>query len=61
MDGLNKDLEETIANAMAYELTKNMFMKDANAKKMIEIAKRYGLEEKAAIFMIMELSQVEED
>lgn len=55
MDELNNEIEEMIANDMAYSFAREMMINTEEGKKMIEIAKRYGLSEKSAVLMIMEL------
>lgn len=56
----NKDLEDVVANDMAYTFSRNMLMMNKESKAMIEIAQRYGLTEKQAVLMTMEFSSIQE-
>lgn len=47
-NNLNNELENTIANDMAYAFSKNMLMANQESKQMIETAQRYGLSEKTS-------------
>lgn len=58
-EDLNNELENTIANDMAYTFSRNMLMANQESKQMIEIAQRYGLSEKQAVLMIMELGSIQ--
>lgn len=58
-EDFNKELEDVVANDMAYTFSRNLLMMDKESKAMIEIAQRYGLTEKQAVLMIMEFSNVQ--
>lgn len=51
---LNNELENTIANDMAYNFGSYMIKNQPESKKMLDIAMRYGLSEKAGVLMLME-------
>ena len=61
MDELNNELEEMMANDMAYNFTRKIMISDEYNLKLIETAKRYGLSEKAAILMFMEMASIKEE
>ncbi|MCD8890990.1 hypothetical protein K2V52_03310 [Staphylococcus nepalensis] len=56
---LNNELEDMIANDMAYTFSRNMMMADKESRKFIEIAQRYGLSEKQAVLMLMEFGSIQ--
>ena len=56
MDESNNELEEMIANDMAYNFTREIMINDEYNLKLIETIKRYGLSEKSAILMLMEMA-----
>ncbi|WP_039068259.1 hypothetical protein [Staphylococcus shinii] len=58
-NNLNNELENTIANDMAYAFSKNMLMANQESKQMIETAQRYGLSEKQAVLMILEFGSIQ--
>lgn len=58
-EDINKDLEDVVANDMAYTFSRNMMMMDEASKQMIEVAQRYGLSEKQAVLMLMEFSTIQ--
>ncbi|MBF0814059.1 hypothetical protein IR133_10040 [Staphylococcus saprophyticus] len=57
-NNLNNELENTIANDMAYTFGRNMLMSNQESKQMIEAAQRYGLSEKQAVLMILEFGSI---
>lgn len=58
MDNLNNELEDVVANDMAYEFSKIMILGNEESRKMAEIAQRYGLNEKQSVLMLMEFSNL---
>ena len=50
MDELNNELEEMMANDMAYNFTREIMINDEYNLKLIETIKRYGLSEKICNF-----------
>ena len=61
MDELNNELEEMMANDMAYNFTREIMINDEYNLKLIETIKRYGLSEKSAILMLMEIASIKEE
>ena len=61
MDELNNELEEIMANEMAYNFTREIMINDEYNLKLIETIKRYGLSEKSAILMLMEMASIKEE
>ena len=61
MDELNNELEEMMANEMAYNFTREIMINDEYNLKLIETIKRYGLSEKSAILMLMEMASIKEE
>lgn len=61
MDELNNELEEMMANDMAYNFTREIMINDEYNLKLIETIKRYGLSEKSAILMLMEMASIKEE
>ena len=61
MDELNNELEEMMANDMAYNFTREIIINDEYNLKLIETIKRYGLSEKSAILMLMEMASIKEE
>ena len=61
MDELNNELEEMMANDMAYNFTRKIMINDEYNLKLIETIKRYGLSEKSAILMLMEMASIKEE
>ena len=61
MDELNNELEEIMANEMAYNFTREIMINDEYILKLIETIKRYGLSEKSAILMLMEMASIKEE
>ena len=61
MDELNNELEEMMANDMAYNFTREIMINDEYNLKLIETVKRYGLSEKSAILMLMEMASIKEE
>ena len=61
MDELNNELEEIMANDMAYNFTREIMINDEYNLKLIETIKRYGLSEKSAILMLMEMASIKEE
>ena len=61
MDELNNELEEMMANDMAYNFTREIMINDEYNLKLIETIKRYGLSEKSAILMLMEMAIIKEE
>jgi len=59
-NNLNNELENTIANDMAYTFSRNMMMANKESRQMIETAQRYGLSEKQAVLMILEFGSIQE-
>jgi hypothetical protein len=59
-NNVNNELEDVIANDMAYTFSRNMMMANKESRQMIEIAQRYGLSEKQAVLMIMEFGSIQE-
>ena len=60
MDEFNNELEEIMANDMAYNFTREIMINDEYNLKLIETIKRYGLSEKSAILMLMEMASIKE-
>lgn len=58
-NNLNNEIEETIANDMAYTFSRNMMMTNKESRAMVEIAQRYGLSEKQAVLMILEFGAIQ--
>ncbi|MEM5397921.1 hypothetical protein [Staphylococcus gallinarum] len=58
-NNLNNEIEETIANDMAYTFSRNMMMSNKESRAMVEIAQRYGLSEKQAVLMILEFGSIQ--
>ena len=58
MDNLNNELEDIVANDMAYEFSKTMILGNEESRKMAEIAQRYGLNEKQSVLMLMEFGNL---
>lgn len=56
---LNDELEDMMANEMAYTFSRNAMMANKESRQMIEVAQKYGLSEKKAVLMIMEFSSVQ--
>ena len=61
MDEFNNELEEIMANDMAYNFTREIMINDEYNLKLIETIKRYGLSEKSAILMLMEMASIKEE
>ena len=61
MDEFNNELEEIMANDMAYNFTREIMINDEYNLKLIETVKRYGLSEKSAILMLMEMASIKEE
>ena len=61
MDEFNNELEEIMANNMAYNFTREIMINDEYNLKLIETIKRYGLSEKSAILMLMEMASIKEE
>ena len=61
MDELNNELEEMMVNDMAYNFTREIMINDEYNLKLIETIKRYGLSEKSAILMLMEMASIKEE
>ena len=59
MDEFNNELEEIMANDMAYNFTREIMINDEYNLKLIETIKRYGLSEKSAILMLMEMASIQ--
>lgn len=57
---LNNELEDMMANDMAYTFSRNMMMANKESRQMIEAAQRYGLSEKQAVLMILEFGSIQE-
>ncbi|WP_047503408.1 hypothetical protein [Staphylococcus sp. ZWU0021] len=57
---LNNELEDMMANDMAYTFSRNMMMANKESRQMIETAQRYGLSEKQAVLMILEFGSIQE-
>lgn len=57
---LNNELEDMMANDMAYTFSRNMMMANKESRQMIEDAQRYGLSEKQAVLMILEFGSIQE-
>ena len=57
---LNNELEDMMANDMAYTFSRNMMMANKESRQMIETAQRYGLSEKQAVLMFLELGSIQE-
>lgn len=58
-NNLNNEIENTIANDMAYTFSRNMMMSNQESKQMIETAQRYGLTEKQAVLMLLEFGSIQ--
>ena len=58
---LNNELEDMMANDMAYTFSRNMMMANKESRQMIEAAQRYGLSEKQAVLMILEFGSIQEN
>lgn len=56
---LNNELEDMMANDMAYTFSRNMMMANKESRQMIKTAQRYGLSEKQAVLMLMEFSSMQ--
>lgn len=61
MEEPNKEIEEVISSSIAYELSKNMLLSQKGTRKMVEIAQRYGLSERAAVLMVLEFIAIEHE
>ena len=61
MDEFNNEREEIMANDMAYNFTREIMINDEYNLKLIETVKRYGLSEKSAILMLMEMASIKEE
>lgn len=61
MEEPNKEIEEVISSSIAYELSKNMLLSQKGTRKMVEIAQKYGLSERAAVLMVLEFIAIEHE
>lgn len=59
-NNLNNELEDTVANDMAYTFSRNMMMANKVSRMMVETAQRYGLSEKQAVLLILEFGNIQE-
>ncbi|MEP9852123.1 hypothetical protein ABDK10_05410 [Staphylococcus aureus] len=58
---INNELENTIANDMAYNFGSHIIKSQPETRQMLDIVMRYGLSEKAGVLMLMEFGTVQEE